>query len=125
MAAQTTASEIISETAKAEGGPSKGSLSAQMQSQVTKQGYVEQATQDVASKMVDNATPANQTDARHVQSMQQKATGGPRPPTSSDAAQAQSVADKQQVCFMSSLLPSIRDESVKSTNLTQPSLHFC
>jgi hypothetical protein len=50
MAAQPTpASQVISETAKAEGGPEKGSMSAQMQSQVGKQRNYEQAAQEVST----------------------------------------------------------------------------
>lgn len=41
-ATSDTTSQVISETAKAEGGPSKGSASAQMQSQVTKARNAEQ-----------------------------------------------------------------------------------
>lgn len=44
MAAQP-ASQVISETAKSEGGPEKGSTSAQMQSQVGKTRNFEQAAQ--------------------------------------------------------------------------------
>ena len=52
MAAQPTqASEVISDTARAEGGPVKGSTSAQMQSQVGKTRNFEQAAQEVASKV--------------------------------------------------------------------------
>ena len=47
----TEASKVISETAKAEGGPEKGSTSAQMQSQVGKTRNFEQAAQEVAGKM--------------------------------------------------------------------------
>ena len=47
----TQASQVISETAKAEGGPEKGSLSAQMQSQVETTRNFEEAAQDVGGKM--------------------------------------------------------------------------
>ena len=45
------ASQTISETAKQEGGPVKGSTSARMQSEVGKQQNFEQAAQEVGSKM--------------------------------------------------------------------------
>ena len=46
MATQPTPEgQVISDTAKAEGGPEKGSVSAQMQSQVGKQRNYEQAAQ--------------------------------------------------------------------------------
>ena len=47
----TPTSDIISETAKQEGGPTQGSTSAQMQSQVGKTRNFEQAAQEVGSKM--------------------------------------------------------------------------
>jgi len=47
----TPTSNIISETAKQEGGPAQGSTSAQMQSQVGKTRNFEQAAQEVGSKM--------------------------------------------------------------------------
>jgi len=46
-----TASQVISETAKQEGGPQKGSTSAQMQSEVGKQRNLEQAAAEVESKI--------------------------------------------------------------------------
>ena len=51
MAQNTPTSNIISETAKQEGGPTHGSTSAQMQSQVGKTRNFEQAAQEVGSKM--------------------------------------------------------------------------
>lgn len=47
---QKTTGEMISETAKAEGGPEKGSEAAEMQSQNTKERNFEQAAQQVMSK---------------------------------------------------------------------------
>jgi len=51
MAQPTPTSNIISETAKQEGGPKQGSTSAQMQSEVGKTRNFEQAAQEVGSKM--------------------------------------------------------------------------
>jgi len=52
MATQPTpASQVISETARQEGGPAKGSDSAQMQSQVGKTRNYEQAAQEIGQKM--------------------------------------------------------------------------
>jgi len=51
MAQNTPTSNIISETAKQEGGPTHGSTSAQMQSEVGKTRNFEQAAQEVGSKM--------------------------------------------------------------------------
>lgn len=49
--ANTPTSNMISETAKQEGGPTHGSTSAQMQSEVGKTRNFEQAAQEVGSKM--------------------------------------------------------------------------
>ena len=51
MAQNTPASQVISETARQEGGPVKASESAQMQSQVGKTRNFEQAAQEIGSKM--------------------------------------------------------------------------
>ena len=51
MAQNTPTSNIISETSKQEGGPTHGSTSAQMQSEVGKTRNFEQAAQEVGSKM--------------------------------------------------------------------------
>ena len=59
MAANTPASNVISETAKQEGGPTHGSTSAQMQSEVGKTRNFEQAAQEVGSKM--QSTPETVT----------------------------------------------------------------
>jgi hypothetical protein len=47
----TPTSNTISETAKQEGGPTQGSTSAQMQSEVGKTRNFEQAAQEIGSKM--------------------------------------------------------------------------
>lgn len=59
----TPSSNIISETAKQEGGPTQGSSSAQMQSQVGKTRNFEQAAQEVGSKM-QNAPESITSDVR-------------------------------------------------------------
>jgi hypothetical protein len=51
MAQNTPTSNIVSETAKQEGGPTHDSTSAQMQSEVGKTRNFEQAAQEVGSKM--------------------------------------------------------------------------
>jgi len=50
-APQSQAGAAISQTAKAEGGPAKGSTSAQMQAEVGRQRNFEQAAQEVGSKL--------------------------------------------------------------------------
>ncbi|KAK3050061.1 hypothetical protein LTR09_008716 [Extremus antarcticus] len=93
MAAQpTAASQVISETAKAEGGPQSGSASAQMQSQVGKQRNFEQAAQEVGQKM--QADPGNVTsqDAAYLKSREARARGQAQPPSDSISADAQRLA---------------------------------
>ncbi|KAI9710994.1 MAG: hypothetical protein M1820_002432 [Bogoriella megaspora] len=93
--ATTPAGAVISETAKAEGGPTKGSVSAQMQSQVAKQRNAEEAEDSVVDKL-ETGAPIDPEEARTVQSREQRAMGGVRPPAGSIAAEAQSVAAKEQ-----------------------------
>lgn len=64
-AASDSASQVISETAKAEGGPSKGSASAQMQSEVAKARNAEQGntsaggnTKSAAGQMISDVAKA-------------------------------------------------------------------
>ncbi|KAF2228939.1 hypothetical protein EV356DRAFT_571523 [Viridothelium virens] len=94
MATQSTG-EAISDTMKQEGGPTKGSTAAQMQSQVAKQRNAEAAEDQVASKL-ETGEPIDPSEARTVQSREQRAMDGQRPPPGSIAAQAQSIADKEK-----------------------------
>jgi len=93
MATQTTsASQIISKTAKAEGGPHKGSASAEMQSQVGKTQNFEQAAQEVGSKIATNPQSVSSEDANHLKSREARATGQAQPPSDSLSAEAQRLA---------------------------------
>lgn len=90
----------------------------------SQKGSVDQATQDAASKVIDNATPADETEASQGQGMQQQAMGGQRAPAGSDAAQAQSVADKQKVWFISLSLP-VNTQSIVQVYRSIPGLQSC
>ncbi|KAI9724382.1 MAG: hypothetical protein M1812_000450 [Candelaria pacifica] len=68
---QTPEGQTISEVAKAEGGPSKGSTSAQLQSQVAKQQNTEQATTSATITRQDYKSP----EAQAISDMS-KAEGG-------------------------------------------------
>jgi hypothetical protein len=111
MAQPTRVSEVISETAKAEGGPERGSISAQMQSQVGKTRNFEQAAQEVGGKMRDapetitsevrvnvlEATRLDRTlmaiqDAAYLKSREARAMGQGQPPSDSMSAEAQRLA---------------------------------
>lgn len=93
MAAQpTAASQVISETAKAEGGPQSGAASAQMQSQVGKQRNFEQAAQEVGQKMQADPGSVTSQDAAYLKSREARATGQAQPPSDSISADAQRLA---------------------------------
>lgn len=111
MAAQpNAASQVISETAKAEGGPHKGSSSAQMQSEVGRTQNFEQAAQEVGSKMqnapgtiTSEVRTAHalcglttnrhlQQDAAHIKSREARVLGQANPPADSISADAQHLA---------------------------------
>lgn len=66
--ANTPTSNIISETAKQEGGPAQGSTSAQMQSEVGKTRNFEQAAQEVGSKM-QNAPETVTSEVRKIDTL--------------------------------------------------------
>ena len=59
---KTTDGQIISEVAREEGGPSKGSTSAKLQSQVTKERNRQQATAQVGSTLEQNPTSQGSLD---------------------------------------------------------------
>ncbi|KAF7186272.1 hypothetical protein HII31_12347 [Pseudocercospora fuligena] len=90
------ASKVISETAKAEGGPEKGSLSAQMQSQVGKTQNFEQAAQEISSKMSSNPSSITSQDAAYLKSREARATGQAQPPSDSLSADAQRLASANE-----------------------------
>ncbi|KAK0508573.1 hypothetical protein JMJ35_008849 [Cladonia borealis] len=86
------ASQVISEVSKQEGGPSKGSTAAQLQSEVTKQRNLEDAAAQVGSKLETAPESITKEDASLLHSRESRAMGGQQPPKSSIASQAQSVA---------------------------------
>jgi len=87
--------QAISEKAKEEGSPTRGSESANMQSQLTKEMNAEAAKKEVEPKLAAD-DPIKPEEAQKVQSLEQKAMGGRRPPADSVSAQAQSVAAKAE-----------------------------
>ena len=63
--------------------------------QVANQRNAEVTEEQVASKL-ESGEPVDPSEARNVQSREQRAMGGQRPPTGSISAQAQSVADREK-----------------------------
>ncbi|KAF2769545.1 hypothetical protein EJ03DRAFT_351276 [Teratosphaeria nubilosa] len=93
MAAQPTAtSQVISETAKSEGGPAKGSTSAQMQSEVGKTRNFEQAAQEIGNKMQNAPEAVTSEDANYLKSREARAIGQSQPPAESISSDAQHLA---------------------------------
>ncbi|KAI9715215.1 MAG: hypothetical protein M1828_000913 [Chrysothrix sp. TS-e1954] len=83
----------VSQVAQQEGGTTKGSTSAQMQSEMTKQANAEQVDAHVADKLA-KGEPITKQEASLAESRESRAMGGQRPPPGSVAAQAQSAAAK-------------------------------
>ncbi|KXT18957.1 hypothetical protein AC579_8707 [Pseudocercospora musae] len=90
------AREVISETAQAEGGPEKGSLSSQMQSQVDKTQNFKHAAQEIASKMNSDPSSITSHDAAYLKSREARATGQAQPPSDSLSADAQRLASANE-----------------------------
>ncbi|KAK4507836.1 hypothetical protein PRZ48_001571 [Zasmidium cellare] len=106
MASQPTpASQTISETAKVEGGPAKGSLSADMQSQVGKTQNFEHAAQEVGQKMQQNPASVSSEDAAYLKSREARATGQANPPKDSISADAERLASVNEGATKSTTRP--------------------
>nr|POF26077.1 hypothetical protein CFP56_22225 [Quercus suber] len=95
-APQNPAGQVISETAKAEGGSTKGSTSAEMQSQVGKTRNFEQAVQEVGSKMQHDPAHVATEDAAYLKSREARAIGQGQPPADSISADAQRLASANE-----------------------------
>jgi hypothetical protein len=97
MASQTSpVGDTISETARSEGGPAKGSASAQMQSQATKVNNFEQAAQEIGSKMENQPESVSSQDAAYLKSREARVIGQGQPPANSISAEAQRLASANE-----------------------------
>ncbi|KAI7577834.1 hypothetical protein KC316_g10133 [Hortaea werneckii] len=92
MAQPTPTSQIISETAKQEGGPEKGSAAAQTQSEVGKTRNFEQAAQEIIRKMQQTPEAVTKEDAAYLKSREARAIGTNNPPAGSVSADAEHLA---------------------------------
>ncbi|RMY98090.1 hypothetical protein D0862_07763 [Hortaea werneckii] len=92
MAQPTPTSQIISQTAKQEGGPEKGSAAAQMQSEVGKTRNFEQAAQEIIRKMQQTPEAITKEDAAYLKSREARAIGTNNPPAGSVSADAEHLA---------------------------------
>ncbi|KAI4174715.1 MAG: hypothetical protein LQ343_002086 [Gyalolechia ehrenbergii] len=88
----TEASQVISDVAKAEGGTTKGSKSAQMQSELTKQRNLEQTAAKVGSKLETAPGSITKEDAQAAHRAESRALGGQQPASGSVTSQAQHEA---------------------------------
>ncbi|GAB7330609.1 hypothetical protein MBLNU13_g02187t1 [Cladosporium sp. NU13] len=100
--ANTPTSNIISETAKHEGGPTQGSSSAQMQSQVGKTRNFEQVAQEVGSKMQNAPETITREDAAYLKSREARAIGQGQPPSDWIASDAERLASRNEGATKSS-----------------------
>lgn len=69
------AGDMISKIAQVEGGTSKDSVSAQLQSQLTKERNAQQAEKDVLQKLFTSPTSVTTEDAAYVQSREARVGG--------------------------------------------------
>ncbi|KAK4634632.1 hypothetical protein CLAFUW4_00959 [Fulvia fulva] len=96
LAQTSAAGEQISQTAKAEGGPAKGAMSAEMQSQVGKARNFEQAAQEIGQKMQSDPAAVSSEDAAYLKSREARAIGQGQPPADSISADAQRLASMNE-----------------------------
>ncbi|KAL9596699.1 MAG: hypothetical protein Q9219_005610 [cf. Caloplaca sp. 3 TL-2023] len=89
-------SQVISEVAHAEGGTTKGSKSAQMQSELTKQRNLEETTDTVGSKLETAPESITKQDAQAMHRAEARALGGQQPGSGSMTAEAQHQAAVNQ-----------------------------
>ncbi|KJX98630.1 hypothetical protein TI39_contig399g00002 [Zymoseptoria brevis] len=112
--AQSTTGGVISETARAEGGPSKGSTAAEMQSQASRTQNFEQAVQEVGAKMQNDPASVSSEDAAYLKSREARVIGQGQPPADSISAEAQRLASATKEARKSSRQPS--DPTEQSAN---------
>jgi len=115
MAANTPTSNIISETAKQEGGPTQGSTSAQMQSEVGKTRNFEQAAQEVGSKMQSAPESITSEDAAYLKSREARVINQGQPPKDSISSDAQRLASQNEGATSSSAPKGPSDPVAQST----------
>ncbi|MCJ1299395.1 hypothetical protein MMC08_002187 [Hypocenomyce scalaris] len=108
--------QVISEVAREEGGPYKGSTTARLQSQVTKEKNLQQATAEVGSKLEQDPSSITSQDAEYLQSRAARATGG-QVPQGSVASQAQHLAAAKEQGIINTEFPTSKgglDPTVQS-----------
>lgn len=101
LSSNPNAGDIISQVAHAEGGTTKGSASAQLQSQVAKERNAQRAEEEVAQKLKTNPGSVSIDDAAYVQSREARASGGVSELTSAahKTAYANELARAEQSAF--------------------------
>ncbi|KAL8828616.1 MAG: hypothetical protein Q9170_006527 [Blastenia crenularia] len=111
---QTEAGQTISEVAKAEGGTTKGSQSAQMQSELAKQRNLEQTTANVGSKLDTAPGSITKEDAQAMHRAESRALGGQQPGSGSLTSRAQHEAAVNQVATPEATTAANSDPAVQS-----------
>ncbi|KAI4102641.1 MAG: hypothetical protein L6R37_004297 [Teloschistes peruensis] len=118
---QSEAGRIISEAAQAEGapgGPAKGSQSAQMQSELTRQRNFqrnfEKIAANVASKLVDAPDSITKEDAQAIHRAETRTSGGQRPQSGNLSSQVQHQASVNQGATSTSNTSASLDSTTQS-----------
>ncbi|KAI4177870.1 MAG: hypothetical protein LQ348_005756 [Seirophora lacunosa] len=115
MAAKPTeASQVISDVAHDEGGTTKGSKSAQMQSELTKQRNLEETVANVGSKLETAPGSITKEDAQAVHRAESRALGGQQPQSGSISSQAQHEAAVNEGAASTSRPAAPSDPTVQS-----------
>ncbi|KAI4195078.1 MAG: hypothetical protein LQ350_007409 [Teloschistes chrysophthalmus] len=93
---QSEAGRVISEVAQAEGGTTKGSKSAQMQSELSKQRNFEETAANVGSKLENAPGSISKEDAQAIHRAETRVSGGQQPQSGSMSSAAQHQAAVNQ-----------------------------
>ncbi|KAI4251134.1 MAG: hypothetical protein LQ352_005039 [Teloschistes flavicans] len=93
---QSEAGRVISEVAQNEGGTAKGSQSAQMQSELSKQRNFEQTAANVGSKLESAPGSISKEDAQAIHRAETRVSGGQQPQSGSISSRAQHEAAVNQ-----------------------------
>ena len=113
----------ISAVAQQEGGTAKGSTSAAMQSELTRQRNAERAEDEVSSKLANASETVTSDDARYVQSREVRATGAVTsdlPSTAAKQAAAnQAAANDTSAARVASNDPSIQSQLDREANYVE------
>ncbi|KAL9025912.1 MAG: hypothetical protein Q9196_005339 [Gyalolechia fulgens] len=113
-AKRSEVSQAISDAAKAEGGPTKGSTAAQMQSEITRQRNLRETAANVGSKLETAPGSITKEDAQAAHRAESRALGGRQPASGSITSQIQHEAAVNEGATSTSTTAASVDPAVQS-----------